>query len=159
MIKPELKVKLGNVELVQGVDYKVQYKNNVKIGFATARAIGTGDYKGKTKKVTFKILPKPEKDKKVGLKVVSGNLVVSWKRNGMNYDGFEIQIGRDEYFKRSEIRRFENNDKQNIDFTFTNLEPGRMYFFRVRAYKKVKVDNKMKTLRSEWSGTVKKRLR
>lgn len=109
--------------------------------------------------MTFRIVPKPVKDKKVKVKVVGKNLVVSWKRNGLKYDGFEIPIGKDEHFKKSENRRIDIYDKQKIDFTITNLEPGKMYYIRVRAYKKVKVGKKMKEFCSEWSETVKKRLR
>ena len=68
-------------------------------------------------------------------------------------------LAADEHFKKSENRRIDIYDKQKIDFTITNLEPGKMYYIRVRAYKKVKVGKKMKEFCSEWSETVKKRLR
>ena len=43
--------------LTEGVDYKVTYTNNVKVGTAKATITGIGNGYGGTKTVTFKIKP------------------------------------------------------------------------------------------------------
>lgn len=56
--KPVLKVKLGNIQLEEGVDYRVSYSGNVDAGTDTASAVvtGTGNYKG-TASAKFTIKP------------------------------------------------------------------------------------------------------
>ena len=52
--KPKLSLSGMGFDLVEGVDYSVAYKNNVKAGTATVTATGKGKFTG-TKSVTFKI--------------------------------------------------------------------------------------------------------
>ena len=55
-IKPAVTVKYGKQTLKQGRDYTVTFKNNKKVGTATAVLKGAGRYTG-TKKLTFAINP------------------------------------------------------------------------------------------------------
>ena len=55
-VKPGVTVKNGSTTLVEGKDYTLSYKNNVKIGTATVTVKGKGKYSG-SKKLTFKIIP------------------------------------------------------------------------------------------------------
>lgn len=52
--KPKLTVFIGKKTLVDGVDYKAEYINNLDVGTASVILSGIGAYTG-TKKVTFKI--------------------------------------------------------------------------------------------------------
>lgn len=55
---PKVKITIGGIELVNGVDYTCKYTNNVNTGTATVTCTGKGHYYGiKTKK--FKIKRKP----------------------------------------------------------------------------------------------------
>jgi uncharacterized protein YjdB len=54
-ITPKMQIKLGGKTLTQGTDYTVTYKNNVKVGTATATAKGKGNYTGSVSK-SFKIV-------------------------------------------------------------------------------------------------------
>lgn len=158
-ITPKLKVVLNGVELVQDVDYTVQFKHNWKIGNATVKVIGINGYKGETKK-TFRIVPKPVKDKKIKVQKDGNHLIVSWGKNGKNYDGFEIQISTNKNFKKGAATRLIGiYEKEKTGYTITNLAPGKTYYVRVRSYKKVKVGKKTVKFNSEWSGTVKKTLK
>ena len=52
--KPEVKVNYMGKDLTQGVDYVIEYRNNIDAGRATVVVKGKGDYRG-TQKVNFKI--------------------------------------------------------------------------------------------------------
>ena len=53
-IEPEVRVFFNGAELVENVDYKVTYENNVDIGIAKAVVEGIGNFRGKST-VTFNI--------------------------------------------------------------------------------------------------------
>lgn len=53
-IKPNVLIKNENEELIENVDYKIEYKNNKKVGTAQVNIIGIGKYKGTVTK-NFKI--------------------------------------------------------------------------------------------------------
>ena len=53
-LKPTPTIKLGNTKLKIGVDFTVRYKNNVKLGKATATVTGKGNFYG-SKTMTFTI--------------------------------------------------------------------------------------------------------
>ncbi|MBR2682658.1 MAG: hypothetical protein IKE22_05260, partial [Atopobiaceae bacterium] len=55
-IEPKPTVKVGVTTLVEGVDYDLSYKNNVKVGTATVTVTGKGNYTG-TATGTFAIAP------------------------------------------------------------------------------------------------------
>ena len=55
-IKPKPKVKVDGVKLEAGIDYKVTYRANKKVGKATVKIVGQGSFEGTAKK-TFVISP------------------------------------------------------------------------------------------------------
>lgn len=57
-LEPGLVIKFGDTTLVKGVDYDVNYENNVSAGTATATATGKGNYEG-TLPVSFEITSAP----------------------------------------------------------------------------------------------------
>ena len=66
-VSPKLVIKDGSKKLIEGKDYTVQYKNNNKIGKATAIITGIGDYKGMSTTYSFVINPKkPTVQTKIG---------------------------------------------------------------------------------------------
>ena len=56
-IKPSFKVTVNGFTLSRGSDYKVSYSNNKKVGTATIKIKGIGNYKGSATR-TFKIRKK-----------------------------------------------------------------------------------------------------
>lgn len=57
-VKPSIGLMYSNYNqtfLIEGVDYKVEYSNNINPGVATAKVIGMGDYKGYELNFTFVI--------------------------------------------------------------------------------------------------------
>ena len=59
-LEPEITVKRGSKALEEGVDYTVEYADNVKVGTAKVSVKGIGGYTGTVEK-TFKILAEKEK--------------------------------------------------------------------------------------------------
>lgn len=55
-IEPKPTIKLGDSELKEGTDYTLAYSENVNVGVATMRIIGTGTYFTGEKEVSFTIL-------------------------------------------------------------------------------------------------------
>ncbi len=53
-IEPEVKIYNGNKRMVEGVDYTVEYSNNIAVGKATVTITGMGDYEG-VRTATFNI--------------------------------------------------------------------------------------------------------
>ena len=59
-IEPEVEVTLDGKTLVRGVDFRVSYTNNIKVGTAIATIIGIGDYEGVIRKhFSIKKAPTP----------------------------------------------------------------------------------------------------
>lgn len=56
-IIPKIKLKIGGIELKEGIDYFCTYQNNVNVGTATLTCIGKGNYYGSRVK-KFKIVKK-----------------------------------------------------------------------------------------------------
>lgn len=51
-------VKIGKIQLTEGVDYTLSYSNNINTGTATITATGINGYTG-SKNITFNIIPNP----------------------------------------------------------------------------------------------------
>ena len=54
-VMPMVSMRLGNAELVDGIDFTVRYSNNVQPGTATVRVCGIGNFSGE-RTTTFRIL-------------------------------------------------------------------------------------------------------
>ena len=129
-VEPVVTVNCGYIELRNGTDFKVTYKNNVKIGkSAVATITGIGNYQG-SKEITFSILPK----KVSGLKVTAvdkTSLSLKWNKVGgaTGYVVYRYNTSTKEYTKVGAI-------KTNT-YKVTGLKAGKTYRFAVRAYRKV----------------------
>ncbi len=56
-ITPKIKLTIGGIELKEGIDYFLTYKDNVNVGKATLICVGKGNYYGSRER-TFKIVKK-----------------------------------------------------------------------------------------------------
>ncbi len=131
-VRPKLSVKLNGTVLKAGRDYTVTYKNNKKVGKASATVTGKGKYTG-TKKISFVIVPKAVAISSV--KAGKEKVTVLWKR-GTGITGYEIQYSLKKSFKGAEtvlIRK-----PKTVSTVIGNLKPGKTYYVRVRTYKTVK---------------------
>ena len=108
--------------LAVGADYKVSYKNNVKVGTATAVLKGRGDYYGSIK-VSFKIRPgKPQL--KVSAKPSAGSAKASWKKVA-GAKSYQLQW-------REKGGMWKTKAVKGTKASVKGLEPGKTHQLRVR---------------------------
>jgi len=131
-LKPAVKVVLKGKTLKKGTDYTVSYKNNKAIGTATVTVKGKGNYTGTATK-TFKINPKAVS----GLKLTAGKgrLTVSWKKGAGGIGGYQLQYGLKKSF--SGAKKATVSKASTVKGTIKNLKKGKIYYVRIRAFKKV----------------------
>lgn len=124
-IKVTATVKNGSKTLTEGKDYTISYKNNKNVGTATATIVYKGNYKGKSAKLTFKILPKQV----TGLKASSiktTSLKLTWSKvTGAKYYKVEMSTNGKKW-------KTVNIVSKN-SLTVTKLKAGTKYQFRVTA--------------------------
>ena len=148
-IKPELVVKDGKKTLKAGTDYKVGYSANRDIGVATVNIEGKGDYEDSVKK-TFRINPAA-----VVLSAVTAGqkqLSVEWKR-GIGGVGYELQYSLKKDFSAKSTVTVKKNE--TVKYVIKKLTPGKTYYLRIRAFKKVGG----KTYVSAWSKILSKKVK
>jgi len=148
--KPAVKVVLKGKTLKKGTDYTVSYKNNKAIGTATVTVKGMGNYTGTAKK-TFKINPKAVS----GLKLTAGKgrLTASWKKSAGGVGGYQLQYALKKSF--SGARKVTVAKASTLKRTLKNLKKGKIYYVRIRAFKKVGKT----TYWSAWSGAKRARVK
>ena len=149
---PAVIVKDSNGTVLQeGTDYEVTYTGNRKsIGQYTVHVTLKGKYSG-TKELTFEIVPKGTK-----LTAKSGQkkaFTVKWKKQKKQISGYQIQYGTKKNFSKAKTVtvKSKNTTKKKI----TGCAAKKTYYVRIRTYKNVKVNGKMKKIASSWSKTVK----
>ncbi len=130
---PEVWVYDGVTELIEDLDYELEYVDNIKVGKATIIVTGKGDYAGTSTTATFKIGPK-----KVSLKSAAAgkkSATIKWKKIS-NADGYQIQLCQDEDFDGT-IKKVDVTSKSTVSKVVKSLKKGKRYYVRVRSYKYV----------------------
>lgn len=122
-IKPSVTLMNANGKKISSKYYTVEYKNNTKIGTATATIKLKGRYSGTITK-TFKINP----TKPTGVKVTAGKKAFTVKVKADKATGYQI-----EYTKSKKVNKITTKYTSK---TVKNLKKGK-YTVRVRAYKTV----------------------
>jgi len=143
-IEPALSVRHGLDVLERGVDYTVEYKDNVEVGTATATITGIGTYSG-TKTVSFKIIGTSIASAKItGMPssfIYSGNAITTdsdiWEEGPV----LTVLVGKDEYTLVEgidyDISYRSNTDKGTavVQFTGKGAYTGKLTkTFRILAY-------------------------
>lgn len=138
-ITPAVTVKDGSKKLTEGTDYTISYKNNTKIGTATATITGKGDYSG-TKTVKFKIVPKKAK---LSGSVSDTKAALSWNKS-KGATGYEVYCSIDggKFTKLKTTKALKYTAK---------LAKGKSYQFKVRPYTLVNG----KKIYGSWSNVIK----
>lgn len=131
-ISPRPTVTYNGVPLTLNKDYKITYSNNKKVGKATAKIAGIGEYKG-VKSVSFKIVPSTV----TGLKAkkrAANYITITWKKNtsGSGYQIYRSTALNGTYKKIKTITK-----NSTTSYKDTKRTAGRCYYYKVRSYKKV----------------------
>lgn len=126
--EPVVTVKAGTETLVEGVDYVVSYKNNLKVGTGSVVITGMGDdYKGSTKTVNFYIDPAKSSISKITVGAKKATVKV---KNGKGATGVEIAYRVKGTSKWTKVRTTVGSK------VLKNLKKGKQYQVTVRSYTK-----------------------
>ena len=124
----KITVKFGGKTLKNGTDYTVSYSNNKKIGTASMKIVGKGDYAGTIER-SFKINPVKLSISKLTAK--SKGFKASWAKNDQA-TGYEIKYGTNSKFKSA--KKVAITKKTTTAKTITKLKASKKYFVRMRIY-------------------------
>ncbi len=160
--KLNAKVKTGDGKLSYKSSNTKVANYNKKTGKVEVKGIGqctititaseTANYNKKTASVTITVNPKKASLVKSKLKPAKKSLKVGWKKDA-KADGYQIQCCLKKNFK-SGVKKVTVKKAKTTSATIKKLKKGKKYYVRVRAYKKVKVNGKTKTLNGAWSKVI-----
>lgn len=146
--KPVVKVTDAAGNIISSEHYQLLYQNNVKVGQASVTVIFNGDLNNKITKF-FNIVPKNVK----GFQLISKSksFVVKWKRQSVQTTGYEIQYSTTKKFKQKTAKTATVKSNKTLSKKFSKKKAGKRHYVRIRTYKTVKIDGKMKKFYSGWS--------
>ncbi|UEL49181.1 leucine-rich repeat protein [Terrisporobacter hibernicus] len=131
-IKPKLIIKEGNKLIKEGYDYTLSYKNNKNIGLATILIQGKDNYYGQ-RTITFKIVPKTIT--KISQTYSSANRIeLSWNKiSGVS--GYRIYRSTSKNGAYTNVGAVKGSG--TTSYINSGLSSGKIYYYKVRAYKTV----------------------
>ena len=129
--KPSVTVKIGGKALKNGSDYTVSYLNNTKVGTATVRITGKGDYTGT---ITRNFTINPAKQQIQKLETRYKGFFVDWAQKG-SATGYEVQYATNSNFTGAKMATITNNKTDKT--TVSKLSANKTYYVRVRSYTNV----------------------
>lgn len=133
---PKVTIKDRKGNIIPASEYKIVCRNNVKPGKATIKVTFNGKkYKGEMDK-TFIIKPNAMGTPKVS-SPKSKQLKVNWIRNG-NVSGYYVQYSTSPKFQSGSATKGVFIGKNTIGTTtVSKLKPGKKYYVRMRAFKRI----------------------
>lgn len=130
--------------------YSVTYKDNRKVGKATAVIRFRNGYSGTVKR-KFTIRPAGTSIQK--LTAASFGFSVKWAKKTAQTDGYQIQYSGHAGFQGSSTRSVWVKKASTARQTIKKLKAGKKYYVRIRTYKTVKAAGKSTRIYSAWSST------
>lgn len=146
--KPAVKVIDVNGNVIDSGNYKLVYQNNIHVGKASVTIVFSGDDGGSITKF-FDIIPK--KVKAFRLISKSRGFLVKWRKQTTQTTGYEIQYSASKKFVKKSVRTVTVKSNKIVSKTLSKRKAGKRYYFRIRAYKSVKVNGKILKFYSGWS--------
>ena len=135
LLEPAVVVKDGNKKLKEGRDYSVSYRNNERVGLAKVTLTARDNYEG-SKTITFKIVPKTVKIRKVTSEKKA--VLLTWGKNSQA-DKYQVQYAYNASMK--DAKKVTVKGKSTVRTTLENMKNGKTCYVRVRACKKVSGKN------------------
>ena len=133
--QPGVTVKIGSKTLKEGLEYKLAYKDNKKVGTASVMISGAGEYTGEITK-TFKIVPKGTALLKAAVK--SKGFIIRWKKQTKSINGYQIQYSTNKKFTKKTTVAKTVKKASATKLNIKKCKAGKKYYIRIRTYKKVK---------------------
>lgn len=141
-ICPKVTVKDRTGKTIDAANYTVRYKNNKKTGIATVTVTFRKLYKG-TLETTFKIVPKGTGIKSV--QAASDKLIVTWKKQKQQTDGYQIEYARNAAFTKD--RHSIRLKDPSASVTELPVAKAGTYYIRIRTFAR----RNETTVHSGWS--------
>lgn len=132
-ICPNVIVKDRTGKQIDPSNYTVKYRNNQKVGVATATVILHGHYQGKLE-TTFRIVPKATKIKSV--QTGTEKLIVTWKKQTAQTSGYQIEYAKNKAFTKDR-QSVKVMDPKATVAELTTKKAG-AYYIRIRTVAKTK---------------------
>lgn len=132
-IKKSIVIYDGNIKLEEGQDYKVSYKNNKNTGKATITITGKGNYTGTVKR-NFIIVPQKAKINDVIYSYNYKKATIEWEKD-TQASGYTIYMSTKKDGEYKKVKKIKS--KKITEYTVKNLNPKKMYYFKVCSYKTV----------------------
>ena len=129
---PKVKVVDTNGKTIDAKYYTVKYKNNKKIGTATVTVHLKGLYSGTLTK-NFKIVPKGTSI--MSVQTTDGRMIVSWKKQTKQTDGYELIYARNAAFTKG-VKTIRVNDTKQTFVTISGFK-GAVCYLKIRTFHKV----------------------
>ncbi len=142
-LKPAVIVLDGNKKVIPKANYDIVYSSNVNVGKATVTVKFKGSNYSGALSANFNILPKGSKVKK--LTKINKGFTVKWSRPNVKFTGYQLQYSLYKDFKKAKTITVKN--PKTVKRTVSKLKSKRVYYVRIRTYKKVG----KATYYSEWS--------
>ena len=130
-ITQSVKVKYNGKTLKGGTDYTVSYSSNKKVGTATVKITGKGQYGGTVSK-TFKINPAKQKIQKLTAK--SKAFFIDWAQKG-SATGYDVEYSVNANMSGAVSKHLTANKPDTL--TVSGLSGDKTYYVRVRSYTNV----------------------
>ena len=139
LIKPVVTVKDGTKKLTLNKDYTVSYAKNKKVGTATIKITGKGNYTGTLTK-TFKIIPKGTA-LKTATSTKKKTVNLTWtpqktKMSTLNVTGYIIQYSSSKTFASGNKTLTVKGYKKGST-SIEKLASGKTYYVRIRTFTKI----------------------
>lgn len=113
-------------------EYNVRYKNNKNIGYASLTVTGKGKYAKYSAAASFRIEPRQTRLTTVK-STGKGKGTVYWERK-KEVSGYQIAFSTNSRFSGAKYRSTGNKTSK---FVVDRLKSGKIYYFRIRTYKKI----------------------
>ena len=129
--KPSVTVKIGGKALKNGSDYTVSYLNNTKVGTATVRITGKGDYTGT---ITRNFTINPAKQQIQKLETRYKGFYIDWAQKG-SATGYDVEYSVKANMSGAVSKHLTANKPDTL--TVSGLSGDKTYYVRVRSYTNV----------------------
>ena len=134
-----------NTKLVEGIDYDVEFKNNVKTGKAKIIIKGKGNYSGEITDY-FYIVPKKAYIRKVLFSSNFKKATIQWDRD-KQASGYVIYMATKKDGEYKKVKKIKKN--KITEYTVKKLNPDKMYYFKICSYKTIEGKNYYSTKMSK----------
>ena len=131
-IKPTVKVKFKDGDIIPATQYTVSYSDNTKVGVATITVKGTGKNTTGTYKKTFVV--KPAKNAIKSISSTKGAFKITWNKATAGATGYQVQYSTDKNFKTN-VHSYTSTNLSDLSENFSSVpKSGETWYVKVRSF-------------------------